>query len=235
LSSPRRHHYVPQFYLRGFAPFGSPGKITVFDKEAGTQFSTSVKNAAVQRDYYRLDAAEDLGEDPLLLENYLSEIEGYASSLTPRVAKGEDLQGEDRMKWAEFLASTYVRGPNARQMLADIHVRINLTGLEVATATKERYLATQKKMNKEIDEDKLDENYERFRDFLVNRKFSVSVSDQFTLRTFDMIEKLSNIFYDMDGSILHPEPKAFFVTSDTPVIYDSPPYTHDPFFGDGGL
>ena len=40
-----------------------------------------------------------------MLEGYLSEMESLAPSLIRRLIAGEDLEAQDRMHWAEFLAA----------------------------------------------------------------------------------------------------------------------------------
>ena len=235
MNAPRRHHYVPEYYLRGFSPFGSPGKVFVYDKEIGACFGTSVKNVAVKRDYYRLDGAKVFGEDPLVLEKYLAGIEGRAARLPKRLISGADLQGQDRMDWAEFLATMLARGPNARQMFAEISSLMALQMTDVATASKERYEAVTERMKSDGYELKTDVGYEEFRKFLTERNFEVSVDEQFTLSSFSAVEKTAPIFFDMRWAVIKSVPQSFFLTSDTPIIYGSPAESYHPVYGDGGL
>ena len=171
----------------------------------------------------------------LMLEGYLSEMESLAPSLIRRLIAGEDLEAQDRMHWAEFLAAMHVRGPNARQMVAEMAVHLSLRRVGVATATEERYNALTERMKKDGFEPKVDITHEKFRQYLTEGDFDAVVDEQSTLKSFTLIEKLANVFFDMEWNILKIVPKDYFVTSDTPVVYSSPPKTHHPLYGDGGL
>lgn len=71
---PRQHHYIPQFYLQGFAQDGAKeGRFWVFDKSDGRQWPSSPKEAAAERDFYRVD--RDDGGDPFALEKCLQKVE----------------------------------------------------------------------------------------------------------------------------------------------------------------
>jgi hypothetical protein len=52
----RNHHFVPQFYLKGFAkPRSKDGKLIVFDLKNRKTFVTRTRNVAAKRDYNRVD------------------------------------------------------------------------------------------------------------------------------------------------------------------------------------
>lgn len=55
MSEPRRHHFVPQVYLKSFSTKEEKGnKIYVFDKIQGISYKTDVSKIAVERDFYRI-------------------------------------------------------------------------------------------------------------------------------------------------------------------------------------
>lgn len=132
MTDARRHHYVPEFYLRGFTARDTPGKVFVYDKDSGTTRGMSVKNAAVRRDYYRLHEAEAHGISPNIIEDMLSVSEGKASIILPKLCRQETLSNNERSSWAEFLALTYVRGPSTRQMVADVYGAVRADSDHVA-------------------------------------------------------------------------------------------------------
>lgn len=52
-SEPRRQHFVPQFYLRGFA--GEKDQLFVVDRPSKKTFRTAPKNVAAERDFNRVE------------------------------------------------------------------------------------------------------------------------------------------------------------------------------------
>jgi hypothetical protein len=56
MNEPRKHHYLPQFYLAGFTKTDArDGRLWVFDKRKLKQWATSPADAAAIRDYNTLD------------------------------------------------------------------------------------------------------------------------------------------------------------------------------------
>ena len=65
----RNHHFVPQFYLKGFArPRSKDGRLTVFDLKTRKSFATRPRNVAARRDYNRIEIE---GQDPNAIESQL--------------------------------------------------------------------------------------------------------------------------------------------------------------------
>jgi hypothetical protein len=72
----RKHHYVPQFYLKGFTPTGADGEaLWVLDQHSGKQWQSTPPGIAFERDLYRVTAP---GVAPDLVERKFAEFEGQA-------------------------------------------------------------------------------------------------------------------------------------------------------------
>jgi hypothetical protein len=72
MSVPRKHHYLSQFYLRGFSSNGR--SICQIEKRSGRAYVVSIRDAAAIRDYHELDYPGV--DDPNAVEKGLAEIEG---------------------------------------------------------------------------------------------------------------------------------------------------------------
>ena len=82
---PRRHHYVPRFYLERFTD--QKGRLGAFDRQRGSSITTSPGAVAVERDFYRLPENTVLPVN--LLEEALSAEEaGAALAIQDIVATG---------------------------------------------------------------------------------------------------------------------------------------------------
>jgi hypothetical protein len=71
MAQPRKHHYIPQFYLRGFSL--DQRSIFQIEKATGKYYSCQIKDTAAIRDFHEIDSASV--QDPNILEKSLAEIE----------------------------------------------------------------------------------------------------------------------------------------------------------------
>ena len=71
MTQPRKHHFLPQFYLRDFSQ--DQRSIFQIDKSTGKHYSCQIKDTAAIRDFHEIDA--DGVEDPHSLEKLLAKIE----------------------------------------------------------------------------------------------------------------------------------------------------------------
>lgn len=65
MSDPRKHHYLSQFYLRGFSSDRS--SLFQIEKRSGKHYGCRIKDVAAIRDYHDIDA-DDVA-DPYAINN----------------------------------------------------------------------------------------------------------------------------------------------------------------------
>ncbi|MDY7541833.1 DUF4238 domain-containing protein [Cryobacterium sp. 5B3] len=110
---PKRHHVVPQFYLRGFA---LTERLTAVQLSDGRRFPTVVRKAASETHFYRL--APDHRSGPLALENAFSRLEDDAAAILKRIIDGLwPLNFHGRRQLSFFIAVQLLRGPRFRGAL----------------------------------------------------------------------------------------------------------------------
>lgn len=74
MSVPRRHHFIPRLYLKGFTLRGGESdRLWVFDQREGRQWPSTPKQSAHKRDFNRIDARS--GGDPMAVERHFSKLE----------------------------------------------------------------------------------------------------------------------------------------------------------------
>jgi hypothetical protein len=83
MSSPRKHHFLPQFYLRGFST--NRDGIFQIEKQQGRYYGCKIKDIAAIRDYHKLDGKET--SDPQYFEKKLAELEGIQAEHVNQRAK----------------------------------------------------------------------------------------------------------------------------------------------------
>src|SRR5688500_9869985 len=76
----KRHHFVPQFYLKRFA--AEKGKLWVWERNADRVFRGAASAMAAEVDLYFLDEFAKAGLSPLVLEQQLAQLEGNTQAIT---------------------------------------------------------------------------------------------------------------------------------------------------------
>lgn len=108
----KRHHTVPNFYLKRFASAHRVPRIGAANVHDGKRVVMPTSNATVRNNFYALEGHPD-GAD--VFESALSELEGVAARIINRVTEGVwPLGREDREHLGVFLAFQLLRGPDTR-------------------------------------------------------------------------------------------------------------------------
>lgn len=106
----KRHHTVPQFYLRGFSDGDQIGTVRLPGEQ---RFKQSVRKAAAENGFYDVDGRSN---GPDAFEKLLSGIEGEAATVFSKIDRGFwPLEHDDRDLLAFFVAVQAVRGPDQRR------------------------------------------------------------------------------------------------------------------------
>lgn len=125
---PRRHHYVPQFYLRRFADGDQIARVDL--ATPNEHQGANVKDVAVVKDLYTTVDAE-VGET-VAVERILSMLDGDAAGAIERLAYGLLFppQRRDRISLALWMSVMHVRGPEHRRQveaMADNMMKMQLS------------------------------------------------------------------------------------------------------------
>ena len=135
---PRKHHYVPQFYLAGFTECGTrKGRLYVLDQGKKKQWSSTVKDTAHQRDFHSVDLGPHV--DPMGVEKALAHFEGQQSAILAKILEertlppGEDETFDGLMSFVAFMA---VRVPRIRKAIEGFIDRIMRKQSQAFLATK---------------------------------------------------------------------------------------------------
>ncbi len=108
----KRHHTVPQFYLRGFSQDDQIGTVLLPGER---RFKQSVRKASSENGFYSVEGHPD-GTDAI--EKLMSNVEGDAAAVIAKIEGGTwPLDQEDRDRLAFFITLQAVRGPDQRRNL----------------------------------------------------------------------------------------------------------------------
>jgi hypothetical protein len=116
-AEPKKQHYVPRFYLRGFT--GQKGKLFAVNRPTGHSFRPSPEGVAAENFFNRIEVE---GTDPNELEKALAEFEGEMAPALERVKEAKSLaKEEDRAHLVNLMAALALRNPSTRAALTQIH------------------------------------------------------------------------------------------------------------------
>lgn len=107
MSEPRKHHYLPQFYLRGFSTDGR--SIYQIEKHGLRAYTCSIRDAAAIRDYHKLDDPHFV--DANATEKRLADVEAQLASALARVIQVGVATPETHALLIQLVALLQVRVP----------------------------------------------------------------------------------------------------------------------------
>lgn len=231
----RRHHFLPQCYLRGFAHHREKPKLFVVDCKEGKSFTTNPVNIAQERDFH---AVQVEGLAPDALEQALAKVESEIAPALERIARtGSIKSGDDRILVLNLAALIAVKNPRHRETMRDFIERIGKSTMQLALATRERWEAQVDQMKAagymSADEDA---DYEGMKEFVSRREYSIGVNTGAHLAwELSAFNGVLPTFIDRRWAVLRaPSRTAGFVTSDHPVCLRwSDPADHRGFHGPG--
>ncbi|WP_081769003.1 DUF4238 domain-containing protein [Herbaspirillum sp. RV1423] len=126
---PRRHHYLPAYYLRGFSPTGDG--LYMIDRDSEKIIGAKTINLANQRDFHVLDGHAEA--DPQALEKQLSVLEGKFAYAQKDMIAGGFMNPATRSMMIGFLSMMRMRVPAIKEHLATSnaeHIHAQLTNME---------------------------------------------------------------------------------------------------------
>jgi hypothetical protein len=175
MSEPRKHHYVPASYLAGFTDTGrADGRLFVLDKGTGRQWESSPAKSGCERDFYMIEVAEDIGDDPQAVENFFSKVEGDSrDAIQATIRDGRVPEGAMRDRLIEFLALQATRVPGTLDGFDKFGEQLAKTVAWYLTATPDAWEAVMKQ-SKEDGEPPSAIPYEQIRDFVRSGEYSIT-------------------------------------------------------------
>jgi Protein of unknown function (DUF4238) len=215
----RRHHYVPEFYLKGFAVARKKShQLIAFDGKSRKAFPTATRNVAVERDFNRVEIE---GHRPDAFENAMARFEMRAALALERIIAAKSIrQTEDRSYLFNLIGLLAVRNPRLRETWRDFQEQIAKRIMWLATDTPERWASQVARaqasgyMSKDADTD-----YTKVRKFTTEEQYRLKVRTEhhivLEMRGLDTI--LPSLFKRKWALLKCPDNSGGFVTSDHPV------------------
>lgn len=112
---PRRHHFLSEFYLNGFA---RDGMLWLYDREKKEFRRQPPNKTAVEKDYCTVlnkDGEMDFG-----IEEFLSQIESRAKPVIAKLEARENITPDERFNLACFVSLLMCRTPKFEREIKEI-------------------------------------------------------------------------------------------------------------------
>jgi hypothetical protein len=216
LTGPKRQHFLPRFYLEGFA---KDGKVAVFDRENNEVRVQQPVNTGVIGHFYTMEDAE--GRKRFELEQMLSEFEAKASPGIRKLAAQDQLTDEERADLAIFVALAGFRTP-------DIIESLKLFNSGLVTDMAKRMFANVDQVKETMrgkpgaptSEQELEQEAKEMVEFAESGNYEVTTNHRWAVgMAMQMALQVAPLLAGRNWLIVHrPNDKKSFVTSDAPVV-----------------
>ncbi|HHT9133944.1 MAG TPA: DUF4238 domain-containing protein [Candidatus Avalokitesvara rifleensis] len=217
----KRHHYIPQFYLKGFVDPNNEPYIWVYDIDSGKIMQTKAENIAYEKHYFSFIDKE--GEkDSETIENQIAIIETEASKVINKILKYNTLNQMGKYTFAVFVALMMVRAPYFRRRAELLMKEMIKVYFKFWASNKAGFEASIRQFEKETG-DRIGERVEEARQYFLNEGYKVKLHPQFGLRsTLIHLKELCTIFFGIRWEFIKASKEYRFLTGDNPLLYCDP-------------
>lgn len=138
MTKPRRHHFLPQCYLKGFAVKREKAfQTNVYDARQRRQYRTNIINIAVESDFDRIEVP---GHSPDAIELALSKFESELEPAIQAIVLEKSLDDFDaKSVLLNFMCLIALRNPRFRERMRSFKERLSKVILSTSLATPERW------------------------------------------------------------------------------------------------
>lgn len=218
LSTSRRHHYLSQCYLKGFAADRDNPELFVVDAKEKRSFTTSPLNVANERDFHRIEIS---GLSPDALEQAFSGFEGELGPALQRIIDARSIQNEnDRTVLLNFVGLIAFKNPRLRENIRKAHEQELKIFMELITSTREKYDTHVKQARpEEFNEETAEADYQRMKEFVNNGQYRIDLRTETHLQIeLQNFQKLLPLIFKRHW-VLYKAPRnaTGFITSDHPA------------------
>lgn len=228
------HHYIPQFYLRGFSNgVGRKAKVFVFDSSTNKSFETLVRNVGSKRHFNKV---EYVNADTNAIEDSLSGLESDMAPFLLEVIESRSFPSHDHFSYVmNLLALLSVRNPRFRKQMADFHIDVieRMTSLNLASKARWDEITENMKRDGAIGGDDII-SYESMKKFHEEKDYDIEIDQTYLIdHEFKLIGPILEQLSRRSWCFISAQEGSQYISSDDPVTLiwtDSRP---DQFYGPG--
>lgn len=229
MASPKRHHYLPQFYLEYFT---QSGKLWVYDREEDKYLHQTPKNTAVIGHYYSIPLPS--GENDTELEAVLAQVESVAAKVIAKADAREEISVQEKADLSYFIAWLYARVP-------EFQANYEYASEQMWKLVARQTFATVEDAKRLLSDHPAGKDYpnlsaEKLHEFIHGDEYTVKTDRRLSLlHSIEFAQDLWSYFAQMNWIFCHAEAGSAFVTSDTPFCLLPPLKKTGPAWAGVGL
>ncbi|QOY23235.1 DUF4238 domain-containing protein [Xanthomonas citri] len=220
LTGPKRQHFLPRFYLKGFT--ADDDLLSVYDRTTGEVRRQAPDNTAVTGHLYTL--TDDQGRKRFELEAALAAIEAAASNHLPTLIKGAPLSEEARGALSYFFAAMAVRTPEFIQSIQHANGQLLKRVSQMLFSTPQQAMIALRARPDNAgksDAELFDEALE-LADFMEEDDFEVTTAhSEAVLTALPLADTVAPIFFSRSWTVLEAPRGSSFVTTDAAMMLTS--------------
>ena len=218
MNKPKRHHYLPKFYLEGFC--NEEGGLYIFDRKIKEIRCQKPLNTALQKDYYTFIDKD--GEKNLKIEEMLSQIEGDTKPIIEKLNNKEKINNKEKEILSLFIGFLSTRTPSFQDMVDSSMKQLNEIIIDRTFPDKEKTIHQLEKIKTQKNENW---DSEKLAEFIVSKRWNLEIKREASLdMMIKQAPKTAELFYDMNWIFIHAPAGSSFMTSDNPIILYEPNY-----------
>jgi hypothetical protein len=217
---PRKHHYVPKFYQKGFAD--AEGLLWVYDRARKTYHRLPPEVVCCERDFYSVKP-EGAPRDPRIESEYLSRIDAAGATVIRALGTRTTLDGSAIQALAMFAAHQFTRSPSYRVAISRSYELSAQQMARLAFLNVDRARQSLEQLRAETGHD-TSVTPESMVEAVQQNQIVISATERPFLE--QMVEQAANIarvLEALDWQVLIAPQTTGFITCDNPVVLVPPP------------
>ncbi|MGC9971422.1 MAG: DUF4238 domain-containing protein [Bryobacteraceae bacterium] len=230
----RRHHYLPQMYLRGFAD--EADLVWVFDRQNNTYLHQGVLNTAVKRDFYTVTGPD--GHKTDAVETMMANmVEAPMKRIIERLdERNLTWEGEDREILALFVALLRTRNPAFDRDQNEFTEQFHRWWAKATHSTPEAVEQSICKYEQETGEEMSDISAQELFEMIRDDHYELKNPRQNNIKAMLSLSlEVAKAVFRLNWEILSAPKGTSFITCDNPFTVVPPPFFDDTVEGYGIL
>lgn len=218
MTVPKRHHFLPQFYLEGFC---RNGLLSVYDRDKNEYRKQTPQNTALKKYYYSFEIND--GEKTDEIEGLLSFVETHTKPIIDKINNREVINNTEKETLSIFIAFLYSRVPSFEKYYNNNKEKILRHINKVIFANEKRTDQLLRKYERDTGK-KIDICAKELSEFaLDDSRYRIKIHRNSSLRMMlDCCRMLPRYFIQMDWLFLFAPRNSSFVTTDNPFTLIPP-------------
>ena len=216
LDGAKQQHYVPRFYLAGFA---RQNQLAVFDRRTGTTRMRTPGHTARIPNLYTFEDKQDRRRFDF--ERMFGYFEDKVAPIIARVAARERIDGDQRELLTAYLALAALRTPSAISEAKAVHAGFTKARSLFTFSTERGALRVLREMEEPTAvEEALRDMAKRVAKMVRDDAYTVEVDDGFALgESLKKFKVIADAMYPRDWMVLYTRSDSeSFLTTDTPIV-----------------